>query len=63
MRQWWALERTTVGLKADPGGAPVFTAPFSELTSKPDAMSWAEKTRLRFWTEKGSMVSVYGPER
>ena len=42
MRQWWTLGRTTDGLKADPGGAPACSAPFSELASKPEAMSWAE---------------------
>ena len=42
MRQWWALGRTKDGLKADPGGAPESAAPFSELASEPEAMSWAE---------------------
>ena len=42
MRQWWALGRTKEGQKADPGGAPASAAPFSELTSEPEAMSWAE---------------------
>ena len=42
MRQWWALGRTKDGLKADPGGAPASSAPFSELASEPVAMSWAE---------------------
>ena len=42
MRQWWTLERTKDGLKADPGGAPASSAPFSELASEPEAMSWAE---------------------
>ena len=41
MCQWWALGRTKDGLKADPGGAPASSAPFSELASKPEAMSWA----------------------
>ena len=43
MRQWWALGRTKDGLKADPRGAPASLAPFSELASEPEAMSWAEK--------------------
>ena len=42
MRQWWALGRTRDGLRADPGGAPASSAPFSELASEPQAMSWAE---------------------
>ena len=42
MRQWWALGRTKDGLKADPGAAPASSAPFSELASEPEAMSWAE---------------------
>ena len=42
MRQWWALGRTKDGLKADPGGAPASSAPFSELASELEAMSWAE---------------------
>ena len=42
MRQWWALGRTKDSLKADPGGASASSAPFSELASEPEAMSWAE---------------------
>ena len=42
MRQWWAPVRTKDDLKADPGEAPVSTAPFSELASVPGAMSSAE---------------------
>ena len=42
MHQWWALGRTKDGLEADPGGAPASSAPFSELASEPEAMSWAE---------------------
>ena len=42
MRQWWALGKTEGGLKADPGGAPASSAPFSELASEPEAISWAE---------------------
>ena len=30
------------GLKSDPGGAPVSTAPFLELASESAAISWAE---------------------
>ena len=30
------------GLKTDPGGTPASSAPFSELESEPEAMSWAE---------------------
>ena len=41
-RQWWAMERTKGGLKADPGGAPVSTAPFPELLAKSSAISWAD---------------------
>ena len=42
MRQRRALGGTRDGLSADPGGAPVSAAPFSELQSKLEAMSWAE---------------------
>ena len=34
--------RTKDSLKADPGGASASAAPFSELASKPEAMSWAD---------------------
>ena len=53
MRQWWALGRTKDGLKADPEGAPASSAPFSELASEPEAMSWAEKYPTRFWGGEG----------
>ena len=42
MRQWCALGRTNDGLKAEPGGAPASSAPFSELARELEAMSWAE---------------------
>ena len=42
MRQWWALGRTKGGLKSDLGGAPASSAPFSELASESEVMSWAE---------------------
>ena len=42
--QWWAMERTTGGLNADPGRTPVSTAPLPELASESAAISWAEET-------------------
>ena len=42
MHQWWALGRTKDGLKADLGGEPASSAPFSELAREPEVMSWAE---------------------
>ena len=41
-RQWWVMERTKGGLKADPGGAPVSTVPLPELASESAAISGAE---------------------
>ena len=41
-RQWWAMDKIEGGLKPDPGGAPVSTAPFPELVSESAAISWAE---------------------
>ena len=42
MRRWWALGRTKGGLKANPGGAPVSAASFSELAGEPESIPWAE---------------------
>ena len=38
-RQWSTMEGTKGGLKADPGGTPVSTAPFPELASESAAIS------------------------
>ena len=63
-RQWWAMDKIEGGLKPDPGGAPVSTAPFPELVSESAAISWAEIDATKgFGPEKGSMVSLYGPRR
>ena len=42
MRQWWALEKTKDGLNPDPGGSLASAAPFSELSSEPEAIPWAK---------------------
>ena len=48
------------GLKADPGGAPVSTAPFSELSSELEAIPWAgNRSGGGFGAETVSMVSWY----
>ena len=61
MRQWWALLRTMGGLEDDSGGAPVSTAPFSELAGEPEAMSWAEMDSTKSLEEEGvNDISVHG---
>ena len=41
------------GLKADSGGAPASTAPFSELASEPEAMSWARMDATKVLSGEG----------
>ena len=52
-RQWWAMERTKGGLKADPGGAPVCPAPFPELASESAVISWIEIDPTKVWGGEG----------
>ena len=60
MCQWWALGKTKDGLKADPGGAPASLAPFSELVSEPEAMSWAEIDPTKVFARKrGRRILVW----
>ena len=63
MRQWWALGRTKDGLKADPGGAPASSAPFSELASEPEAMLWAEIDPTEFLGRRGGRRIDFGMVR
>ena len=55
------MERMKDGLKADPGGAPVYTAPFPGLPCESAAIWWAEKVLTKVLGRRRSRWCLRSP--